>query len=189
MSREAINLDALRIEIDRYDWCGLRSFMGDASMIPSAIEALAGAATPDAAQAAYWRIDNVAIIQGRLSQCVAPLTSCLLVALTLASDPARSRIFDLLATISGGYDDHVESSAVGPISVRECVGQMARHKRVFVDELTLRGNASCVDILLMCAIYDEALREDVIEAFRNALSSPESARIRDLIESSIAEIS
>jgi hypothetical protein len=188
MSQESSNSELLRAEIERHDWSTVKSFLGDASMLPSAIQALVFAHSDDDARAAYWRIDNVAIIQGRLSGSVAPLTSCLLVGLPIATEFSRAYVFDLLAVIAGGYDDHVDSATVGPISAKDCVRQMAQQLPVFVDELIHRGNSSCVDILLMCAIYDRTLREQVAGAFLEALQSPACARIADLIENSLADL-
>lgn len=186
--QEVTGVESLRLEIQRHDWSHLRSFRGDASTLPAAIEALVLAESGDEAREAYWRIDNVAMVQGRLSESAASLTSCLLAGLPLAGGAARPYVFDLLAVIAGGYDDHVDSNAVGPVSAKECVWQMAMHLPVFVDELLQRGNPSCVDILLMCAVYDPSLRDQVEAVFRKAMQIPACSRICSLIENSLADL-
>ena len=55
-------------ELSRHDWSGLRSFIGDASFVPNAIMALASARSETEAMNAYWRIDNVVMVDGRLSE-------------------------------------------------------------------------------------------------------------------------
>ncbi|KAB1916005.1 hypothetical protein [Micromonospora sp. AMSO31t] len=188
MNQEVFGVEPLRLEIARHNWSLLRSFRGDASTLPAAVEALVCAGSDDKAREAYWRIDNVAMVQGRLSESVVPLTSCLLAGLPLAGEAARPYVFDLLAVIAGGHGDHVDSSVVGPVSAKECVRQMAECLPVFVDELFRRGNSSCVDILLMCAVFDPRLRNRVEAVFRSALQEPTCGPISDLIESSLADL-
>jgi len=187
LSACAGDLKALRGEIGRHQWSRLRSFAGDASRLPAAIEALVFAESDEDAKAAYWRIDNVALVQGRLSESALPVTSCLLVGLPFARGKGRAHIFDLLATIAGGHDEHVDTEIVGAVSVRECVRLMARSLSTFVEEVE-QGDPSCVDILLMCAIYEPALREQVNEVFEEALKNPACAPIADLIENSIVDL-
>ncbi|MEU5962345.1 hypothetical protein ABZ777_14155 [Micromonospora parva] len=165
----------------------MRSYLGGSSLLPQAIESLIFAESDQDAKAAYWRIDNVALVQGRLSESVYAVTSCLVVGLPFAKAAGRDRIFDLLATIAGGHDEHIDNEIVGSVSVRECVLLMKRCMLIFVEELQ-RGNPSCVDIVLMCAIYEPSLRGDVIEVFEKALGNPACAPIVDLIENSLIDL-
>ncbi|WP_430502023.1 hypothetical protein ACQRWP_10315 [Micromonospora trifolii] len=187
MSAHGGGLEQLRSELGRHDWSALRSYLGGASQLPSAIEALVFAESSQDAKAAYWRIDNVALVQGRLSESVYALTSCLLVGLPFAKAVGRGAIFDLLATIAGGHDEHIDNEIVGTVSVRECVLLMERCLPIFVEEVQ-RGNPSCVDIVLMCAIYEPRLRGHVIEVFERALENPACVPIVDLIENSMVDL-
>jgi hypothetical protein len=188
MSQDPRGAELLRAEIGRHDWSKVKSFLGDGSMLPNAIQALVFARSDEQARAAYWNIDNVAIVQGRLSESVVPLTSCLLAGLPVANEFSRPYVLDLLAVIATGYDDHVDSDRVGPISVRDCVREMALQLPIFVDETLQRCNPSCVDILLMCATYDGTVRGRVSAVFQEALQSPACASIRDLISNSLADL-
>jgi hypothetical protein len=139
--------------------------------------------------AAYWRIDNVAMVDGRLSQSVGPLTPTLLVALDVAGSEGRKLIIDLLANIAGGYETHVDSDAVGPVPLMECIRLMAGRLDTFVAELLERANPSSVDILLQCALHFDDVRPAVAEVFNRALDLDSVARMRDFLEASLAEIS
>ncbi|WP_123555354.1 hypothetical protein [Kitasatospora cineracea] len=133
-------------------------------------------------------IDNVAHVQGRLSECAVAVTKCLAFGLPLAGSYGREYILDLLATMAGGYDDHVDSGPAGPVSVRDCVRAMAGVFDFCVEEMKRRGNATCVDIILMCGVHEEGLRKSAHEALREALTLDSCARIEELIESSLQDL-
>lgn len=175
-------------ELARYDWTAFRTFTGDASRLPAAIVALVAAESDEQAMAGYWRIDNVVAVDGRLSEAAIPLTSCLLVAMDLALPPGRKSILDLLNVIATGYEEHVDNESVGRASVRVCVEMMASRLNLFIEELFVSGNASCVDILLMCAVHVENVRSEVYRAFDSALSMPSCLSIREHIEIAIDDI-
>ncbi|MEV5350563.1 hypothetical protein [Streptomyces achromogenes] len=180
--------DVLTAELEKYDWPALRSFVGGAASLPASIRSLVSAKSEEEAEIAERGIENIALIQGRLSECVTSLTSCLVVGLDVAEGRGRDRIFDLLATIAGGYDDHVDIDFVGPVSVRDCVRRMADKIDLYAEELKENGNASCVDILLMCGVYDETVRDFVSDAFNAALELRSCSGIKDLIEVSLEDL-
>jgi hypothetical protein len=182
-------LAVLDAEIRAHDWHAVRTFVGDASSIPEAVRQLVKAGSREAATTAYWRIDNVAMVDGRLSQSVGPLTSTLLVGLNIAGREGRALIIDLLANIAGGYDTHVDSDAVGPVPLEECIRLMVARLDTFVTELLERANPSSVDILLQCALHVDDVRARVIDIFNQALGLESTARVHDLLEVSLAEIS
>jgi len=179
---------ALSLELARHDWAAFRTFIGDASMVPAAVAALASAESSEQALAAYWRIDNVVMVDGRLSEAVEPLTPSLLVAMDSAALPAYNTILDLLSAIAGGYEEHVDNQAVGRASVKTCVEMMASRLNIFIEELFASGNASCVDILLGCSIYVERTRGEVRDALTRALSLRSSLGIRTHIEIAIDDL-
>ncbi|MET7947372.1 hypothetical protein [Micromonospora sp. NPDC005324] len=178
----------LLAELARHDWQALKSFKGSAVDLPSAITDLVFAGTEAAADRAYWQIDNTALIQGRLSQCCPAVVSCLVVGLVDAPAVSRSLIIDLLATIGGGYDDHVDSAWVGPVSSHDCIQRMAVGFETYERELRERGNASCVDILFMCGKDSAQMLPRVRQVLVEALALPSCRPISDLIESSLADL-
>ena len=179
----------LSYELARYDWAAVRTFTGDASRLPAAIVALVAAESDEQAMAGYWRIDNVVAVDGRLSEAATPVTSCLLVAMDLALPPGRESVLDLLDVIATGYEEHIDNEIVGRASVRTCVEMMASRLNVFIEELFASGNASCVDILLMCAVHVEGVRSEVDRAFDGALSLRSCLSIREHIEIAIDDLS
>ena len=178
----------LTAELARHDWTAFRTFLGDASRLPAAITALAVAESDEQAQAAYWRIDNVVAVDGRLSEAVTPVTSCLLVAMDLAPPRGRKSIIDLLDVIATGYEEHVDNEVVGRPPVRTCVEMMAGRLDTFIEELYASGNPSCVDILLMCGLHVEDVRPEVHRVLERALSLRSSLSIREHIEIAIDDL-
>ncbi|MEW2133633.1 hypothetical protein [Streptomyces sp. NPDC005435] len=178
----------LAAELERYDWSAHRSFLGGAERLPEAVERLASAESAREADAAWSEIDSIALVQGRLSECALPLTSCLIAGLESAGAEGHRRMTDLLATIAGGHDDHVDTGLVGPVSVRECVRRMTDRLGLFAADLKAHGNPSCVDVLLMCGVYDASVRDRVSGVLREALALRSCARITDLIEASLADL-
>lgn len=77
---------------------------------------------------------------------------------------------------------------MGPVSVRDCVRRMADKIDLYAEELKENGNASCVDILLMCGVYDETVRDFVSDAFHAALELRSCSGIKDLIEVSLEDL-
>lgn len=182
------SLAQLDTEIASYDWRRLRSFSADSSTLPAAIKDLARAETEKDARVAYWHIDNVTLVQGRLSESTPAVVSCIVAALPAASTAGRTYMLDLLAAIAGGYDDHIDVAQVGPVSAKECVRRMLPAISLYVDELRREGNPSCVDILLMCGMYEERIRNRVASVLTDAQTLDSCARIRDLLETSLAEL-
>ncbi|MET8089349.1 hypothetical protein [Micromonospora sp. NPDC005220] len=178
----------LLAELARYDWQTLKSFKGSAVDVRSAITDLVSAETGAAAERAYWRIDNTALIQGRLSQCCPAVVSCLVVGLTEAPAVSRPLIIDLLATIGGGYDDHVDIAWVGPVSSHDCIQRMAVGFETYERELRERGNASCVDILFVCGKDSAQMLPRVRQVLVEALALPSCRPISELVEASLADL-
>lgn len=179
---------SLSVELARHDWTTFRTFTGDASRVPAAIAALTSAESEEQAEAAYWRIDNVIAVDGRLSEAVEPVTSCLLVAMDLAPPPGRSSILDLLDVIATGYEEHIDNGVVGRASVRTCVEMMANSLNSFIEELFASGDPSCADILLMCAHHVDGVLDEVREALVSALSLRSCLSIREHIEIAIDDL-
>ena len=91
------------IEISRVDWAAHRQIVGTAERIPAALLDLLNAPTPEAANAAYWKLDNHVVVQGALFQAAEPVVSVLLAALT-ETRPAhvRASLLELLFQILAG---------------------------------------------------------------------------------------
>jgi hypothetical protein len=94
-----LNWLAKRI-LDLVDWAALREIVGDARDIPSAVEALILARDEEAADNAYWRIDNHVVVQGQLFESALPLTPILLALLAgELEEIVRPRVLELLMQI------------------------------------------------------------------------------------------
>lgn len=178
----------LEKEIAKHEWSSLHSFHGSSDDLPDAIRALVYAESIDEAEAAYWRLDNVTILQGRLSQSSAAVASSLTCGLHSASGPGRSYILDLLAQISGGYEDHVDIESVGPISRQICMEGIIAGFDTYCAILNSEGNSSCVDLVLMCGLFDLELRSKAVDTLRRMLHVDDFPEIRDLISVSLVEL-
>jgi hypothetical protein len=175
-------------EMSKHAWDSLRSFRGSSTTLPDAIRSLVRADSDDEADAAYWAIDNVTLVQGRLSQSSVAVAASLVAGLGVSTRLAKGYIIDLLAQISGGYDDHVDLASVGPVSWSDCMREIAEGFDVYLTMLDVEGNSSCVDLILMCATFDPALRARAVETFQHILSSGDFPDIQDLVAASLAEL-
>ncbi len=73
-----------RILIDSVYWASLRSDSGSAVGVPQALWDLFSASSEDAAEAAYWRIDNEVIVQGQLHEAAVPTLEILFLCMAVS---------------------------------------------------------------------------------------------------------
>ncbi len=99
----------VELEISRHPWATLRKLNGTAEQIGSALLELMSAADADAAKAAYWKIENHAVVQGQLFESAIQVVPCLL-ALLLEDRLRCIRIsaLELLFQIVAGEADEEE---------------------------------------------------------------------------------
>jgi len=178
----------MEIEISRHDWRALRTFEGDGSHLPDALRRLAAARTETEAGDAYWEIDNVVVIQGRLSQSATAVVCCLMQALATAPPPARDEIISLIALIANGYDDHVDVEMVGPVSLAEIRQEVARGFAFFVELLETTGHAACIELVAVCGLTDPLLRERAAHALDAASRLPKPAKFGNVIANALAMV-
>lgn len=174
--------------LNKWDWSSLRSFGGRSESLTDAIRALICAESSDAANRAYWQIDNVTMIQGRLSQSSQAVASCLVASLPSASAWSLPLALDLLAQISGGYENHVDADQVGPASRAGCMSEIVAGFDFYCRSLRDEGNSSAIDLILMCALFDISLRDAAIEEFKSSLDLFGESPVRGLIEASLEEL-
>jgi hypothetical protein len=145
-------------ESERYDWSRLAAVGGrTADDVPRALEDLRAAVTDEAASEAYWRIDNVVVVQGRVLQSAAPTAAC---AVTLVASAAsvfsRTRLLELLEQLSGA--DSVE----GDPGIRGAI--IAEIRRGFamyaglIEYGTTLEQELCAELLVECARGEPALK-------------------------------
>ncbi|WP_136518145.1 hypothetical protein [Cellulomonas telluris] len=107
-----MNVEATLITL--VPWRTLRSLTGTAAPVPAALSDLLTAATPPAAEAAYWRLDNHVVVQGQLFESALGVVGPLVSALTRPlPDFVRERVMDLLVEIGYGEADGDEIAAGG----------------------------------------------------------------------------
>lgn len=181
----------MEIELARHDWAGLRSF-ADSSKLPDAIRALVGAAEKESARSAYWRIDNVALLDGCLTQSAAAVTASIVQALSCLSAPSLAYALELLAQISGGYVHEPPEQGLGPISVEQCVREISLAFPFLCELLETSSSpqiqASCVDLITACGSYERELRERARHVLSCALDLPELRSNRELILNSLRDL-
>lgn len=177
----------MEIELSRHDWLELRCFAASAAGLRDAVRDLVYADSREAASAAVARINNVTIVQGRLSQSSVAVAACLVQGLSVAVGPAREAIVDLLAEISGGYDDHVDLALVGPISYQDCIQEISLAFPVYC-ELVELGNPSAIDLVLMCGLNVLGLRARAEFVLAAASGIQGLGQHRDLLLDSLQDL-
>ena len=146
------------LELDRWDWSGLRQATGGASHVPAAIRALLSSASPDDLDEPYWLLENHVVSQGRLYQAALPVVSVLIAALTCADRPiwVRTGLLDLLFQLVNGTADESEVG-IGEQDLALACKQAARQGLwVLYRELMDGDQDAAKDVL--CEIEDDHAR-------------------------------
>jgi hypothetical protein len=176
-------------EIERYDWSQLRAD-GGALGVPDALIALEYAASAEAAQAAYWKLDNTIVVQGTVYEAALPATRCLLASLLRSTDVARPQILELLVQIGSG--EAIEPAREHSDLVGQCVIEICRGLPIYLNILELSVDsdeqAFCVDLLGICCRADPTLRERVLWYFNRMRSRAPSKGLLQLLDSWEEEI-
>ncbi|WP_299542243.1 hypothetical protein [uncultured Streptomyces sp.] len=97
------------IEIDRIRWEDFRTLDGRANEVPRALRRLFAAGGEDEVMGAYWELENVVVVQGKLHSAALPTVSVLLAGLLdeMSAD-ARDAVVELLLQIVTGESDKDE---------------------------------------------------------------------------------
>jgi hypothetical protein len=177
-------------EIERHDWARLRS-AGASAGVPEGLRALAEATSREAAEAAYWKVDNVVVLQGSLFEAAVAATSALLMVLQTCSNVARPLVLELLVQIGSGEPDPSELAAgMGDLQTR-CIQELQRGMALFaylLEHGTEDEQASCVDLLGLCAQDDFDLRPQVLYLLKRGSSDAGSGAVRKLAETWLSQL-
>lgn len=82
---------------------------GDAADVPAALDALVAATSDDEAEAAYWRLDNVVVLQGSVYEAAVAVLPAIVRTLVAGPEIARRWCLELLLQIAGGWTDPAEA--------------------------------------------------------------------------------
>jgi hypothetical protein len=178
---------------ERYDWSRLRA-MESAAGVPAAIQALCCAESKTQSDEAYWKIDNVVVVQGRLFEAALPTAVCLTSSLRICSSVSLSNVLELLVQLGSGVPDPSETRHGHSDLTQLCQRELTREFGSFVSileesVLSNRGDdvQHSVDLMLLCALGDESLRDRVIWLYEKAVSSGKvDEALEDLIQKSMA---
>lgn len=104
-----ITFSISELEIARLPWGRIREASGSAEQIPFALVEMLNATTPEAVNAAYWKLENHVVVQGQLFE-VAEFVVSVLIAALLEEKPRHVRIsiLELLFQIVTGESHEYE---------------------------------------------------------------------------------
>jgi len=172
-----IQRDDMIWEIQRLDWSSLRA-SGDAAGVPAALLALQQATDEREALRAYWRIDNVVVVQGRLYEAALPTVNALLIGLTGCTTVARPHLLELLVQLASGETAPSEVM-LGNLQLAErCRAALPAGLSVFLALLEERRpteQAHLFDLLGLCAEVCPSARAQVVDHLTRALATEEGA--------------
>lgn len=155
-------------EMSRIPWRNLRS-AGNSDDVPKAIEALQAAPDEESALKAYWKIDNVVIVQGALYEAAEPAARCLLQCLLRCSSAARRHVLELLVQLGSGEPSEVELRSGNSALAARCRAEVARGYHLYANLLessdAREEHALCIDLLGLCCLVDRKLRDSVLWYF------------------------
>ncbi len=119
------------------DWTPFRTSIGGAEFVPSAIDRLLHAGSPEQATSAYWELDNRVVVQGQLFDSAVP-TSLWIIRSICERDfttNGLSRSLDLLVELASGEADQSEVARGS-----HDLGERCR--------AAIRGGLSCIKALV-----------------------------------------
>ncbi|MDP9023785.1 MAG: hypothetical protein M3N13_00230 [Candidatus Eremiobacteraeota bacterium] len=171
--------------------------MGSAADIPAALIDLCHATTDAEADKAYWRIDNVVVVQGRLFEAAAATATCILTCLPGTVGIARTRLLELLVQLGNGEPDPSEL-ALGNVTLSDVVRRELTRAFSFYAYLIQSGlhdsNETeclihCIDLLLVCSLYERSLKDRVVWYYEMLLENGiEQDEVRQLISNCLIEV-
>jgi hypothetical protein len=134
-------------EIDRIAWSNFREITGPAVRLGDALRRLISAHDAEEVEAAYWQIENHAVVQNDLYPAAEPVASVLVAAL------ADDRPSDVRFAIAGLLIQILSASAVeadgptdeGNLEAR-CRARIREGRWLLVREVA-RGNGAAADVL------------------------------------------
>ncbi|GAA1198633.1 hypothetical protein GCM10009654_64150 [Streptomyces hebeiensis] len=106
---KTVSKSLAEIEVSRIAWEEFRTLGDRSEGVPDALRRLFAARTEDEAMSAYWDLENVVVVQGRLYAAALPTVSVSLAALLddLSAD-ARDLVLELIHQIVAGEADEDE---------------------------------------------------------------------------------
>lgn len=177
--------------MERHDWSKLPG-NGPVSKVPAAIIALQTAQSKSEAENAYWRIDNVVIVQGTVYASAVVATRCLIESLLNATTIARQFILELLVQISSANTDANESNAISYGNILDaCKSEVMQGCAVFFHLLehgSMEERMWCIDLVGMCALDNKMVVQRAIWYFNRLLKEDLSAEMKALLENWLVEL-
>ena len=183
----------MEFELLRHDWEALQGPHGGTQRLPQAIRDLHAAVDESTAAEAAQRIDQIVFANDLLSQVSPALASCLVHCVWTCSGSGLGHALGLLADICGGSASESDPNVFGPVTWEECMAEIVTGFPVFAEILETGQDraslVSCIDLLMMCGLYEPRLRDRARHYLRLAFDQPELAEHRGLIVDSLAELS
>jgi len=118
----------IEFELSRVDWSQVRDITGPATHVPSSLRELFTARSSEDCEIAYWKLENVVVVQGQLYEAAVYVVPVLLAAIAVLECPTfvRTTIFELLFQIVHG-DSHEEEVLRGFTDLGDRCREKARH--------------------------------------------------------------
>jgi hypothetical protein len=152
----------MELELRRHSWGSLQGVSGDARSLEGALRELANADSREVALAAAGRIERVVFAQGLLTQASTALASGLVHCLWRCSGFSEDLVLGLLSDISAAVASEEDPNIYGPTSEAECMKEISLGYPAYVEILemgaTLDSRTACIDLILMCGLFDTELR-------------------------------
>ena len=138
----------LERQIGKHPWKDLRVMGGDASEVPEALVTLSIADSPQAAEKAYWLLENRVVVQGALFSSAPAVVDVLMAMLSLS--PPRwvtISILELLFQILSGESHESESARGRDQLASECRSAAMPGFWLICREVASGERAAALDVL------------------------------------------
>lgn len=116
---------------DEIDWSQVRCALGGSEGVPVALASLAAAASEKEATEAYWKLDNVVVVQGSVFEAGPLVVEPLIRMVASSVGPVRRWSLELLLQMLGGWTEPAELERIGRDLVQECRARAMAGLEVF----------------------------------------------------------
>ncbi|MFF3764589.1 hypothetical protein ACFYYR_10960 [Streptomyces sp. NPDC001922] len=163
----------MEIELTRHPWASLQGVSGDARGLESAIRDLAGAKDRGTALEASGRVERVIFAQGLLCEASTAVAASLVHCLWRSAEHSEDLILGLLSDLSAAVVNEEDPDVYGHASRERCMQEIVLAYPGYVEILETGSNVNsrtaCIDLILMCGIEFDYLRDRSIHYLESAL--------------------
>lgn len=182
----------MELELERHDWSALDSPYSNASALPDALRALAGARERAVAEQALQRVEAVLRpTEDRLTAASVATASVLVHALYSCTSQSCSFVLGLLCDLAAGFQEDAEVGQYSSMHCR-CLEEVqlgfVTYVEILEDSSDLDARTACIDLILACDLANDRLTERALFFLERAREISGLEQCASVLDASISEL-